>query len=153
MKFDTIRDATIHWVRRFNAIPVELIKKAYGDSGFDEFVELTPTKYYCRNCHAEFTEYEETGDYCPLCGSDDYEEVEVQDYLPMCGWMWTFEEKIDEDWARDNLQDLAKCGFRVYESDELGIVLGIDGIDYDFYESHWIPLYRARGLKWHKEDK
>lgn len=24
---------------------------------------------------------------------------------------------------------------------------------YDFYEAHWIPLYEARGLKWHKESE
>lgn len=23
---------------------------------------------------------------------------------------------------------------------------------YDFYEAHWIPLYKVRGLHWHKEE-
>ena len=28
----------------------------------------------------------------------------------------------------------------------------IDGAGYDFYESHWIPLYKARGLQWHETE-
>ena len=23
---------------------------------------------------------------------------------------------------------------------------------YDFYENHWIPLYKARGLQWHETE-
>jgi len=30
------------------------------------------------------------------------------------------------------------------------ILLGVNGAGYDFYESHWEPLYRALGYKWHK---
>ena len=29
--------------------------------------------------------------------------------------------------------------------------LGIDGAGYDFYDAHWVPLYRLRGFTWHKE--
>lgn len=29
---------------------------------------------------------------------------------------------------------------------------GIDGAGYDFYEAHWEPLYKARGLHWHSEE-
>ena len=41
----------------------------------------------------------------------------------------------------------------VYDSDETGILLGVDGCGYDFYESHWIPLYKKIGLRWHDEEK
>ena len=27
----------------------------------------------------------------------------------------------------------------------------MDGCGYDFYLEHWVPLYKARGLKWHDE--
>lgn len=80
---------------------------------------------------------------------------EVEDYdnreygLPMWGWLWN-PESIDEEWILDNKEKVAECGFRIYESDEVGVLLGIDGAGYDFYDSHWIPLYKARGLKWHK---
>lgn len=47
---------------------------------------------------------------------------------------------------------MADCGFRIYESDDFGgYIFGIDGAGYDFYDAHWIPLYKARGLRWHKE--
>lgn len=29
------------------------------------------------------------------------------------------------------------------------LYLGIDGAGYDFYESHWIPLYKTLGYSWH----
>ena len=44
---------------------------------------------------------------------------------------------------------MSNCGFRIYESEEFGYFFGIDGAGYDFYESHWEPLYKARGLHWH----
>ena len=77
---------------------------------------------------------------------------EYDDFLPMWGTMWTFGESLDEDWARENIQIMQDCGFRVYENDDFGIIFGIDGAGYNFYESHWIPLYKARGLKWHDEN-
>ena len=33
-----------------------------------------------------------------------------------------------------------------------GYFFGIDGAGYSFYEEHWIPLYKARGLQWHKTE-
>ena len=50
---------------------------------------------------------------------------------------------------------MSECGFRIFESEEFGYFFGIDGAGYDFYEQHWLPLYKARGLKWHdpKTDK
>lgn len=38
-------------------------------------------------------------------------------------------------------------------SEDYGYLIGIDGAGYDFYKAHWLPLYKARGLHWHKEDK
>lgn len=29
------------------------------------------------------------------------------------------------------------------------VVLGIDGLGYDFFEAHWEPLYDLLGYKWH----
>lgn len=77
---------------------------------------------------------------------------EYDDFLPMWSTMWTFGESLDEDWARENIQIMQDCGFRVYENDDFGIIFGIDGAGYNFYESHWIPLYKARRLKWHDKE-
>ena len=77
---------------------------------------------------------------------------EYDDFLPMWGTVWTFDEWIDEEWARRNINVLQECGFRVYDNEDLGLFFGIDGAGYDFYKAHWIPLYEARGLQWHNED-
>lgn len=82
----------------------------------------------------------------------DYDEVdkEYDGWLPMWGTLWTFGDVSDEDWARENPELVAECGFRIFEDSETGdIYLGIDGAGYNFYEAHWIPLYKARGLQWH----
>lgn len=147
MKFQTIKEACQYWVRGFNAIPISLIEKAYVDN-IDELYELTPVRYYCNDCYTEFNEFKENG--CPICGSENYAEMEYDSWLPMWGWMWTFDNGLDESWARDHIQEMANCGFRIYESDELGLLFGIDGAGYDFYEQHWIPLYKSRGLYWHE---
>ncbi|TWL68788.1 hypothetical protein CHCC14598_0045 [Bacillus licheniformis] len=65
--------------------------------------------------------------------------------------MWTFKDKTDELWARENLDKMEKFGLWVYESKELGLFFGIDVGGYDFYDSHWVPFYKARGLKYHSE--
>ena len=46
---------------------------------------------------------------------------------------------------------MSECGFRIYKHEEWGCFFGIDGAGYNFYDAHWIPLYKARGLKWHDE--
>jgi hypothetical protein len=78
-------------------------------------------------------------------------EVEHDGYLPMWGTMWAFGEGIDNSWLedREGLQAMANCGFRIYEQSDYEYLFGIDGAGYDFYEAHWIPLYKARGLQWH----
>ncbi len=53
---------------------------------------------------------------------------EYDDFLPMWSTMWTFGESLDEDWARENIQIMQDCGFRVYENDDFGIIFGIGGV-------------------------
>jgi hypothetical protein len=68
------------------------------------------------------------------------------------GWGWLFHPdfSIDEEWIRENVESVEKCGFLVYDSEETGILLGVDGIGYDFVSEHFQPLYIARRLEWHK---
>lgn len=74
---------------------------------------------------------------------------QYDDMFPMCGTMFV-PENIDQEWIRRNLQKVADLGFRIYDSDDFGLALGIDGAGYDFYEAFWTPLYDLRGLKWHE---
>ena len=86
----------------------------------------------------------------------DYYDVDAErdGWLPMWGTLWTFGESLDEDWARNNPEIVAGCGFRIFEDYETGdVYIGIDGAGYSFYEAHWIPLYEARGLEWHSDEE
>lgn len=123
-KFKTIKEATEHWVRSFNTIPTTAVKKLFDwESEYGDGIEM-------------------------LTKEDDY----MYGYPAAWGWMWTFDEILDEDWARENPDIIQQCGFVMYEHENLGIVLGIDGAGYNFYDQHWIPLYKARGLQWHEEE-
>lgn len=139
-----IKEATQKWIEEFNAIPQVLITKAYPEL-FDELNFLV-TEKECYECGStSFTESKE-GFICENCESSDSGNSHN---LPMWGTMWTFGSSLDEEWALNNLEKMEKCGIWVYESDELGVFFGINGAGYDFYENHWIPLYKERGLKWH----
>lgn len=166
MKYDTIREATEAWVREFNAIPQSLVQKAYLDNGnIDGITEITPIskndRVYCYS-EREWGEIISIDDDVVVAELDNGNEIQAEksdlevqkdDYLPMWGIMWMFGDGIDDYWVNEmgGLQIMADCGFRIYETDE-GIIFGIDGAGYDFYEQHWIPLYKARGLEWHKTE-
>jgi len=143
-------EACKEWVQsEFSNIPTELIKKAYPYE--KEELELlaggTPS---CLYCGAELEE--DNLQPCPYC-----EKSEGVEYRPTLGWpacwgtMFHPEESLDEDWIRENTQKVVGCGFLIYDCDEVGILLGVDGAGYNFYDAHWLPLYQARGLKWHNK--
>lgn len=89
---------------------------------------------------------------CIETGRENF-EVEYDGVLPMWGWMWQFSDSCDDWWLeeRDGIEKMSECGFRVYVHDEFGYFFGIDSCGYSFFEAHWEPLYKARGLRWHNE--
>lgn len=166
-----IKDATYKWVNEFNAIPQALIEKAYGEY-IEEITELTPIslndtvyihsgKYAGENGEVIKINNESNIAYVEINGQNhkiSLDDLEVERYsqLPMWGTVWTFGNAFDNRWldSEENRQAMANCGFRIYESNELDYFFGIDGAGYDFYDAHWIPLYKARGLQWHdKKDE
>jgi hypothetical protein len=82
--------------------------------------------------------------------SSEYPEL---DYPSGWGYMFHPENSLDEEWIRENISIVEECGFLIYDTEETGILLGIDGCGYSFYENHWTPLYKARDLHWHTEEK
>lgn len=112
------------WVNGFTVIPVPVAAKLMA---------------YSYNC--DFREIVLNGK------SDD------ENKFPVWNSLWAFTDRSDQAWAEsdDGLNAIAKCGFRIYESEDFGIVLGIDEPGYDFYESHWIPLFGERKLCRHEE--
>lgn len=81
--------------------------------------------------------------------SSEYPEL---DYPAGWGTMFHPEFSLDEEWIREHIEEVEQCGFLVYDSDETGILLGVDGAGYSFFDAHWTPLYKKRGLHWHQEE-
>ena len=153
------------WVNGFNAVPTPMIAKLM-QADPDDWCEVTcPTVgdrvYVFETGSGKVIEvYKET-----LCkvklddgktwrGHMSLMEVECDDGLPMWGTMWSFGDSCDEHWlddryGYDGIMAMSQCGFRIFKSFEFGYFFGIDGAGYDFYEAHWLPLYKARGLTWH----
>lgn len=171
-KYKTIKEATQAWVMEMNAIPQGMIDKLMRNDP-DDWEELTTPSYGSRVYVYELPDgYDgssHTGEIEKLevekvhiCMDDGYEldtitdniELEQDDGLPMWGTMWSFGDSCDDYWLEelDGIRLMSECGFRIYHNDEFGYFFGIDGAGYDFYESHWIPLYKARGLHWHETD-
>ena len=165
----TVRDAAQEWVREMDAIQQGMIAKLMAADPEDWHEVTMPTR--CDRVYAfGIGEGEITGvdkmddkmvytielDSGDLFALEEFEfAVEYDDALPMWGTMWQFHDPCDTYWMEegDGIEQLSRCGFRVYESEEFGYFFGIDGAGYDFYESHWIPLYKARGLHWHSEEE
>ena len=165
MKYENINEAAHAWVREFNAYPIGVISKL---CEYEEVEEVMPPTAYDRvsiwGGEHEGTDgeiVERDGDkYVVLLDNGEKIEVDESDIyverdstLPMWGWMWAFGDVLDDEWLDrdDNLRVVADCGFRIYKQEDMGYLFGIDGAGYDFYGEHWIPLYKARGLRWHKE--
>ena len=144
----TVKDATYHLIRGFNAIPQSIMSRYdpdrvsvwNGDEGevmsYDPDNETYMIQIDGEDEESEYDESEVWG-------------VEYLDYLPMWSTMWTFGDHYDEEWALSHLHEMANMGFRIYRTPDFDCIFGIDGAGYDFYEAHWIPLYRALGYQWH----
>lgn len=128
MLYDNINDAAHAFVAEFNAFPESMIETLMSDD-IDSWSEVTVF--------------------------DEINEEDYREFLPMWGTLWGFSDPTDIWWLEENggIAIMSKLGFRIYYHEEWGYFFGIDGAGYDFYEAHWIPLYIARGLHWHKEDE
>ena len=167
----TIEEAARKWVGEMNAIPYGMIEKLMSIED-DDISEVTEPaigdRVYVFNLPEEYAGNDDEGEIedilheenaciiklddgtsVKVCRNDL--EVEYYSALPMWGTLWMFGDSADDWWLEkdDGIKKMSECGFRVYESEEFGYFFGIDGAGYDFYEAHWIPLYKARGLKWH----
>ena len=168
----TIKDAATLWVQRdMIPIPISVVEKLSAYSDYNDFAEITPVSTYA---NVWSNSQQESGEVVKIYENEDGDEVILVDFngdqiecnrydlsreeheaLPMWGTMWCFADPLDKEWIEheENMTKMAECGFRLYESEDYGIVFGIDGAGYDFYESHWVPLYKARGLRWHDTDE
>ena len=167
----TIREAAEEWVGRdMNEIDLEMIATLM-EYEPDDWTNVTPPQNGDRvyvfdtkkRGNGEITEisFDDLGekqygieleDGQKIKAYPDEFEVERGSGLPIWGTLWSFRDLCDADWLENNLDTMAECGFTIIHSDKFGYFFGIDGAGYNFYDSHWIPLYKARGLHWHEED-
>lgn len=165
----TIREAAERWVNEMDFIQQSMIEKLMRlePEDWHEVTKPAPCdRVYVYELpedseehYGEVRSYDDESDlYCIelddgklVSAEEDDFEIERDGDLPMWGTMFSFRDPCDNWWLEegDGIAVMSRCGFRVFESEEFGYFFGIDGAGYDFYESHWIPLYRARGLHWH----
>ena len=171
MKYDTILDATRAWVNEMSHIPYAIVEKLIDRDPCD-VMEVTPAskndRVYVHGKEVDdpygtvLSKDDHSGTY--LIELDDGNEIECEENefdveydssLPMWGMFWAFGDSCDNYWLEElgGLQLMADCGFHIYEQEDYGYIFGIDGAGYDFFEAHWCPLYKARGLRWHKEEE
>ena len=172
----TISDAAHRWVSEMNAYPHDMIQTLM-DAKPNDWHEVTTPSYgrrvYVYNLPEEKPDgspYESTENQgmikdcfdqdtyrimmddgeSILVKSDDFEVCDDEG-LPMWGILWSFGDSADDYWLEEmgGIKIMSECGFRIYENEEWGYFFGIDGARYSFYEAHWIPLYKKRGLQWH----
>lgn len=156
------KEAVKSFVNDFNFIERELIE-CVCNSNIDNFVELTPCIHvgnevkYIDNVTGDeevgsISEIDETNNKVVIdkkvIDTDDVYTI-YDEFLSMYGFFNPKDLSV-ENWIENNLEKVAKCGFRIYRYEDTGsIYLGIDGYGYDFYKEHWEPLYDVIGLKWH----
>ena len=158
----TIKEAAQEWVNGFDAIQQGMIQKLM-DAEPEDWQEVTTPAVgdrayvYEESAEGEIVRLGESKFRIKMDGgkklwaaADDFEVVR-DSWLPMWGTMWSFHDPCDCHRIEEGsgIEVLSQNGFRVYKSEEFGYFFGIDGCGYDFYEAHWIPLYKAWGLEWH----
>ena len=86
----------------------------------------------------------------------DEAKNELMDQQREIMWSTLFEAKDNtiKDWILENYEKIIKeSGFTIIDLSrenegeyETGVFLGVNGAGYDFYEAHWIPLYKIFGV-------
>jgi hypothetical protein len=119
-------------------------------------------------CELDSDEFEDDDHHwtCESCDCNSAGEEIAYENLPFSGpryggWpaahgivFWTTDWPMSNEYSPGIVAAAIDAGFLVYEPQEFdGHILAIDGGGYDFYESHWVPLYLALGLKWHENEE
>lgn len=171
----TVREAAEDWVRGMNAIQqgmIAALMRSEPDKWQEVTVPMPGNEVYVYDIPAELDASWHRGEIISYDNRSDLYRVELHgggkeisvksenfevehyDSIPMWGTMWSFEDSVDDYWLdnMDGIRLMSECGFRILKHEEFGYFFGIDGAGYDFYESHWIPLYKARGLQRHDSE-
>ena len=165
----TLRKATEEWVAQFSHVPASIIEKmAKADESIyafdsDSFRLIASPRIKCSWCSTTYdgdlslpdliaAHDRRRGVPCDECCLDGWWNLGEPELAFPCGWGTLFApmDPCDRRWFEANKEEVAKLGFFVFESDDYGILLGLDAAGFDFYDAYWIPLYQLRGLLWHE---
>lgn len=139
----------------FSETPSYLIEKAYSFSE-GEIEQLTPYIPYegdevmnVQTCEeGTIVEIKEETVMVEVDGEEEEWDIDLIDGidrfsgLPMWNILWRANNLFSYRFILDNLEAVAEAGFEIYQTED-DIYIGINGAGYDFYEAHWLPLYRA----------
>jgi hypothetical protein len=117
---------------RTDPIPLTLLERAYPDL-FENVVYPE-----CPDCESRDTE-------CPTCHGENPGDSDEPLY-PMWGTVFHINDAFLASWVRKNSWRLhEECSLYFFDDleDFEGPLLFVVGAGYDFYESHWIPLFIA----------
>ncbi len=156
------------WTDTLGRLPRSLIERAYFSDGLpsDAITQFTGLQDVCDACGAQNSlsphlaayraRYPESSLYddtiiarlrCRTCHTKGSLSrsfgTQYGGILPAWGTLWTFHDDTDTTWASNHLDLMDTFGFVVYETDDLDLLLGIDGAGYDFVSRHFLPLYAA----------
>ena len=109
------REVSERFNRDFNSISLPLLEKAYPDGQLLEQI-IYPDGY----------------------------DFETEDEPPYPMWSTLFEsrDRFLSEKLTENVKELAEIGIHLMQVDETNVMMFICGAGYDFYDAHWIPLYR-----------
>lgn len=140
--------------REFSAIPIHFLERGYTFG--EDLYEITPAVFYVGQQvlstsdwrSGEIIELKEKTAIVQVEDQEDEEEwrfsemeEECNDWgYPMWGTLW-MADTLMENFILEHMYQVAEIGFKIYETEEGDILLGIDGAGYDFYENHWNHLY------------
>ena len=85
---------------------------------------------------------------------DARSEIENQQREVMWGTLFEAKDNTIKDWILDDYEKIiTEAGFTIIDLSrenegeyETGVFLGVNGMGYDFYDQHWIPLYKIFGV-------
>jgi hypothetical protein len=162
----TLRQAAESWIDGFDQVPASVLEKmakadeamTYYDS--DSLRLIASPRVVCDECDSTYEgeltleqlqrrEADTRGEVCPNCSHNNGDgwRIGFPVYAFPCGWSTLFAPRrgLENDWLIEHAAEVAALGFFVFESEDYGCLLGIDGAGYDFYEAHWVPLYELHG--------
>ena len=155
MKYKTKQEAANRLLTEcFDYIPSTLLERAFRDDPAS-LALLAGGQAECPYC-GYWPEGDELPKTCPECEEDIEDWYFTAVYAWPAAWGSLFHPRysFEEDRIRADPKGCAEAAnVLVYDSDETGILLAVDGAGYDFYEAHWIPLYEWLGYEWHEEEE